>query len=443
MPSYCNRLANLIVVMAALILVCEQTSGQGIVLPGVGPVNRAMSGAATAAPLDAAGAIQWNPATIAELPGNEMMFGVEAVYSQTRLTSTVQANSFGPGAPPVTLSDSSDSNSGISALPQFALVWRPENSDWTYGFGAMTIGGFGVNYAGSNSNPILTARPPAGVGFGPLYSRLGILQIAPTIAKQITPKLSFGFSPTFVAADLQLDPYFLGAPDDANGDGFATYPTAINNRLRWGLGFQTGLYYKTDSGINLGVSYKSKQWFETFEFNSADELGRPRTLRAETDYPAIISIGASYMPNPRLLLASDLRYIDYDNARVFGDSAGFNPDGSATGLGWQSVFSLSTGMSYQWSNRLAIRAGYFYGTSPISNAVTSANIQSSALYNHGISLGSTVNMTNCLLFSWAWVHSFDKTNSSQLATPFGPLPGSEVRIRQRNDSIVAGFTVKF
>src|SRR6266478_4809911 len=36
----------------------------GLAISGVGPINRSMGGAATAAPLDSAGAIYWNPATI-------------------------------------------------------------------------------------------------------------------------------------------------------------------------------------------------------------------------------------------------------------------------------------------------------------------------------------------------------------------------------------------
>ena len=36
----------------------------GLALSGVGPINRSMGGAAVAAPIDAAGAFFWNPATI-------------------------------------------------------------------------------------------------------------------------------------------------------------------------------------------------------------------------------------------------------------------------------------------------------------------------------------------------------------------------------------------
>ena len=39
----------------------------GVAISGVGPINRSMGGAAVAAPLDSAGALYWNPATIGAL----------------------------------------------------------------------------------------------------------------------------------------------------------------------------------------------------------------------------------------------------------------------------------------------------------------------------------------------------------------------------------------
>src|SRR5262245_38282761 len=76
----------------------------GILFTGAGPVNRSMGGASTAAPLDASGALYWNPASISGLAGSSIDFGVELLYPQTRLASSVPASAFGPGIPPVLVS---------------------------------------------------------------------------------------------------------------------------------------------------------------------------------------------------------------------------------------------------------------------------------------------------------------------------------------------------
>ena len=54
--QFLPRIALLIVLIAA-----ANASGQGITVTGVGAVNRSMGGAGTAAPLEAIGAIHWNP----------------------------------------------------------------------------------------------------------------------------------------------------------------------------------------------------------------------------------------------------------------------------------------------------------------------------------------------------------------------------------------------
>lgn len=412
--------------VASWLVVCaaSMVQAQGIVLPGAGPVNRSMSGVATATPLDAAGAMLWNPGTISALNSSEILFGVEFIDSNTNLASSV-----GP------FSGSTDSNSGIKTLPTVALVWKPTDSDWTFGLGALGIGGFGVDYAASTTNPVLFPQPN---GTGALYSRLSILQIVPTASYQLTDKFSIGFSPTATIADLQLDPFFAAPPGP---DG---YPSAVNSRNFWGLGFQVGAYLKTDAFWNFGFSYKSPQWFETFEFNTTTGTPAvPQTLSVDTQFPAIYSLGTSYTGFERWIFGFDMRYIDYASTGVFGDPIGYTPQGAATGLGWKSVFSFANALQYQWSKSVSLRAGYMYNQNPIPEEATSANIQSSALYTNSMSLGGSMNITRNMVAHAAWVHSFELSSTGQLLTPAGPVPGSVVRLTQENDALVGGVTVKF
>src|SRR6266849_1866479 len=58
----------------------------GATLSGIGPINRSMGGAATAAPLDTLGAFAWNPATITALP-NSTDFGLELLVPHSSLAS--------------------------------------------------------------------------------------------------------------------------------------------------------------------------------------------------------------------------------------------------------------------------------------------------------------------------------------------------------------------
>ena len=125
----------------------------GPVLSGSGPVNRSMGGVATANPLSPSSALYWNPATITGFDRSEIDFGVELLLLDTKLSSRFPANSLGAGIPPIGLSGSTKSNSSVFPLPNVGLVYRPDDSRFALGIGLNAVAGFGVDYAGSNSNP--------------------------------------------------------------------------------------------------------------------------------------------------------------------------------------------------------------------------------------------------------------------------------------------------
>ena len=72
-----RQLAFYSAVLSVVVGVPGLAVAQGIVVPGVGPINRSMAGAAVAAPIDAAGAMHWNPAAISGLRTSQMLFSVE------------------------------------------------------------------------------------------------------------------------------------------------------------------------------------------------------------------------------------------------------------------------------------------------------------------------------------------------------------------------------
>src|SRR5437762_2737551 len=141
------------VLAAFLLSALPALAQQGFILSGVGPVNRAMGGASTAAPLDASGAIHWNPAAISGLGHSDVDFGVELLYPQVKLSSSLPAGPPGSGLPPVPLYGITRSDGGVFPLPTAGLVYQPEDSPWTYGLGIFDVGGFFVNYPASLTNP--------------------------------------------------------------------------------------------------------------------------------------------------------------------------------------------------------------------------------------------------------------------------------------------------
>jgi long-chain fatty acid transport protein len=429
-------------VFAAALLHGQPTRAQsGFVLAGAGPINRSMGGA-SAAPLDASGALYWNPATLRGLSDTEMEFGAELISSHSRLGSAVGPSALGPGIPALPLSGSDKSDAGTIPVPTMGFVHTPEGSAWTYGLGLFVAGGFAVNYPASLTNPILTPQPPHGVGLGVVGADLQVLQITPTLAYQLTESLAVGFAPTLNMAHLTVQPALLVPPDDANGDGFPTYPAATRTRYSWGAGFQAGLYFTPETDWHFEASVKSPQWFESFRYQAADEIGRPRNLKIHFDFPMILSAGAAYTGFECWVLALDLRYIDYHNTPGFS-ATGFDATGAVRGLGWDSIFVVALGAQYQLMEQLSLRAGYSYNMNPVDDAQTSFNVASPLILEHTLYVGASYQITPALRFSLAYAHAFENTVRGPLVGPAGAIPGTSVQSTVSADSAMFGATLKF
>jgi len=220
------------------------------------------------------------------------------------------------------------------AIPQDVLSmlhWNP---------GAITsvTAAVGVDYAMATDfggNPILLPQPPNGLGFGGITSEFALLQASPTIAYRLSDKLSIGIAPTLNYATLKVLPFPAATPDDANGDGFPSYPAGPKD-VTYGFGIQAGVQVDDPSGFHFAASFKSTQNFSDFEFESADETGADRLLTFDLDYPMVVSAGIGYTGIEGLALALDARYTDFENTNGFKES-GFNQFGAVQGFGWKSI----------------------------------------------------------------------------------------------------------
>jgi long-chain fatty acid transport protein len=415
----------------------------GVALTGVGAINRGMGGAATAAPLDADGALYWNPATLTGLPQSEMEFGLEALYPRTQAAAHLPAGALGPGLPAGDLEGATRGESGVFPLPSFGLAYRPEGSDWVVGLGVFAAGGFGANYPADPRNPLFSPHPPLGLAQGAFYTNFQVLQIVPALAYPLEDCLTVGIAPVLDLALLQLDPGLIAPPDDANGDGFPTYPALTHTRYHLGGGVQAGIFYSPTAAWHLGAAVKSPQWFETFRWHTVDELGRPRTEHFRLEYPLITSVGVSYTGWERWLLALDVRWIDYRDAAGFGES-GFTPQGALRGVGWRSTWGLALGAQYQCTEKLAVRGGYTWNESPVPADQAAVNVGSAAIAQQGIYVGASYRLSAACLVSIAYVHLFENAVTGPLVTAAtGPIPGSRVTDQVTADALLLGLTVQF
>ena len=415
----------------------------GVALSGGGPVNRSMAGTSTAAPIDAIGALFWNPATMSGLKHSELEAGFEALMAYPTVSSSLPASSFGSGLPPIPLAGKSKSDNATVLLPNVGLVHQVEDTNLTLGFGLLTAAGFTTNYPASSlanplaANPILTAQPKRGFGLGSISAEFQLYQITPSASLQLTDHIAVGGGPVLDFASLHADPFFFTTP---NIDG--TYPSGEHSPFSLGAGAQAGVYVTTDACWNFGASLKTRQWMEKFRYNTTDATGGPREAVKRFDFPMIASVGASYTGFDNLVLAADARLINYKDTAGF-DQVGFSPDGSVRGIGWNNCYAFSMGAQYQATECLSVRLGYSYNTNPEPDRAAEFNIAAPTIVEHTVYVGGSWQMSRSLLVSATYIHAFENSIEGQFQTPLGAIPNSSIKNTVSADAIALGFTVRY
>jgi long-chain fatty acid transport protein len=375
---------------------------QGIALTGVGPVNRAMGGAGTAAPLDAIGALHWNPGSIGAL-SNEIGFGTELLKADVRLSSTIGGSS-----------GSTNGDAGWVAIPSIGWVHHLDGTPITMGLGVYGVAGFKNNLPRDPSNPLLSGAPL----LGPAYASAEVLQIAPTLSYQLTDNFSVGLAPTITTVTVNFDPVgpSVITPAPTPGQG---------NRMGWGGGFQAGAYYRGDNGINAGATFKSKQWIENMNFFTPSG-----TVNWNLDYPMIISLGLSYTGMENWVFAIDGRYFDYAHTPGFQD------------FGWRSVFAGAVGAQYRMTDRLTARLGYNFNQNPIQSGSVARNLLDPLIQDQNVATGCSYRFTDHVDFNLAYVYLIKNSVSGPLPPGvFGP--GAKASNQLQAHSAIMGISVRY
>ncbi len=400
--------------VAFTLLLQQSVHAAGVMLPVVGTVNRSMGGVSTAAPIDGIGAIYWNPATTSALPTSELSFGMDLLMADLEFRAV--------GAP------GTQAESGVVPIPNIGWIHHSEtNPRVTYGLGLLAVAGFKQSMPANPANPLQNAPSPI---VGPIYSEAQFLQLAPTMSIAMTDQLSIGFGPTITMGTLWIDPMAFTAPAGP------AFPSTRGTRVHWGGGAQAGIYFIGDNGWHLGASVKSPQWMEEFRYFTT----AGGTVKKKFDLPMVVSLGLAYNGMQNWVFATDVRYFNYDATDGFGDAQGFAgvPGASAlTGLGWSSVFAVSTGAQYQMNERLTLRAGYNFHQSPIQSAEAFFNIASPLFYQHMINMGASIRLNEFVSMNTAYSWIVDDQIS-------GPIPGGGTVVLRSSAHIMSmGVTVRY
>jgi len=439
-------LPTLLPLCLALAFPASLSAQHGDILGGLGAVNEGMGGVATGLALEPLGTLYWNPAGLSALPDGQqsrLSIGLLLVDSSPRLDSSVAAGSFGPGAPPVNLAGSTDSDSALALIPSFAWTTPLGDDGHSYfGLSGYGTGGFGVDFPLDATNPILSAQPPTGLGVGALFSDYRVIQVVGTFAREISPGWHVGVAPVLSLGLLEIAPNPSAAPDDANGDGFGSYPSTRDQATALGVGLQLGSYWQSRNGWSFGTALKTPTWFQSYDFQLKDELGAARQTSISLDLPAQLSIGSGYTAASGWRLGLDLRWLDFANTDGF-EQGGLAADGAVRGFHWRSIPVVALGGLLPLNQEWSLLGGYSWNRNPIRDQGAFLAIASPAVISDHLSLGLRWQPAAGQEWALSYVHGLRNGVEGPYLNSGGAVAGTTVGPSLAVDSLSLSCSLSF
>lgn len=335
-----------------------------------------------------ASTVWFNPAGMMELDGPQLAVAghVIAVNSDFSDRGTTLNPAF--GLPPVPGATEVDA-SGVSGLPNFYYV-RGINEDLSFGLGVSVPFGNSTEYG----------RDWVG-RYQAVESAVSVLDINPSIAYRVNPKLNIGGG-----VSVQVFNATLGSAVDSGATclGLAargTTPIQLANCANAGLTtpgneatdgyaettgdsiaatFNFGVLFKPRLGTKLGLAYRhsidheldgdavftTNESLATVLANSQVPLFSNTGATAKAKLPSSVMFSIAHEATDQIELLADATFTGWSSLpelRIQFDNPA-QPDSFNT-LGYEDVWRVSAGANYKHSDQLTLRAGVAYDQDPV------------------------------------------------------------------------------
>jgi long-chain fatty acid transport protein len=402
----------------ALLLAC---SGAGALLAATADANAggfavreqsAFGQGSSYAGIAAGGALSalfWNPATMTQMPG---------LRSESVLSGIIpySANTPGAGSTLTSIGYGGTDNVAKSALvPASYYSWQVNPDLW---LGLSINAPFGL----SETFPVLWAGRDYGTG----GTTLKTYNATPSLAYRFNDMISVGFGVQiqYAKADLSRGPTpFIGSPVNA----FVPFNAELSGH-GWGFGFTAGVTLMPTPTTTIGIGYRSaiNQKIKG-SLSVTGPFPLPGTTNGDiettVDLPDVVSLGLRQKVGPQWTL---LGTVEWSNWSRIGTSTVSQSNGGPATVGGHPVtipfeyddgWLFSVGAEYQWSENLAVRGGFGYEKSPISDHVRDPLVPDNDRY--WLSVGGTYQYNKALSFDIAYSHLFVKDTPINVSAASG------------------------
>jgi len=291
--------------------------------------------------------IFFNPGAVAMLPENYIQGGISPLFFKSDFNPLNTATQY--------------HNADKVATPfNFYAVWGPKASFWKIGLGVYTpFGGltdWGNTWQGKYVLESLDLKT---------------IYFQPTLSIRITDYLSIGGGFVYNRGSVDLK-QALPLTSASGQDGQAELKGTGK-----GYGWNAGVFFKTPSGVTVGISHRSQV---TTTINNGDalftvpaslqsEFPQPNTFNASIPLPATNSIGFGFYPCKNWTVGLDVNVIGWSVYKALAFDYKLNTPAlqdSYFARNYKDAVSFRAGAQYKLS-ALAIRFGGGYATTSVAD----------------------------------------------------------------------------
>lgn len=349
---------GLLVLFLVTIFSVTSLFANGLSLNSIGPRALGMGGAMVGLADDPT-AIYWNPAGLAGQNSSLYAFGTDIIPF-----GTYKANSSDFGYPPDYFVIDAKTKANNYASPN--LFANYNMGKLALGLGIFVPAGLGAEYKGADLIPISG-------GDLEWMSKIAVIDIAPTVAYKINDMFSFGLTGNIFYG--MFDMKRPSTYTDSTGLHGVQYTESSTGT---GFGVSGGLLCKLSDMIQFGVSARTEIKV-TMSGEAENALMQAQGGLATTDFdrdvawPLWAAFGIAVKPMDKLTITADAQYSQWAKSEKefhtdFKDPV-WKAVTAATGddtfvLDWKDCTQLRFGLEYMASEKLAVRAGYYYDPAP-------------------------------------------------------------------------------
>jgi len=322
--------------------------------------------------VDDASAVFLNPANLVDVPGRQVLVSATVGRGETHFRRAA---------------DGLETETRLPwfGLPSAAIAWPFPEQGLSAGLGVNVP--FGRQSAWERTG-LFQYGTPYTPGT-PVYSRLMVLDICPSLAWRVTDDLSVGAGLDVYYGRLHFREYLppvFGDLADASADG-------------WAFGANAGVTWRFAAGQRLALTCRSPfdlQFDGAMHVSNANTqygVSPDSTLSTTMPFPMSVSLGYGVQITDTVRAEAEVTWLQYSRFRTLALDAGANnpllqmAGQSSVPTEWNDCFAGGVGVSWDFAPLWTARAGYQYLQTPQPDRTFMATFLDNSQSLFGLGLG--------------------------------------------------------